>query len=110
MTAKIPPRTVAQAKITRYLLDSSHKVGGPKSVFFRAFGFSADQWEIMAAALAKHPDHNPVGKTISDQWGLTFVVRCNVETPDGRNPCILSVRIVRSGRQAAEFVTAYPAA
>lgn len=108
MRTTVPPRAVAQAKITRYLLNSTHKVGGPKSVFFRAFGFSTDQWEIMAAALAQHPDNNPVEKTITDQWGLTFVVRCNVETPDGRNPCILSVWIVRRGRSDAEFVTAYP--
>ncbi|MCJ2083333.1 DUF6883 domain-containing protein [Methylobacterium sp. J-090] len=110
MSATVPPRAVAQAKITRYLLNPTHKLGGPKSVFFRAFGFSVDRWEIMAAALAQHPDRNPVEKTISDRWGLTFVVRCNIKTPDRRNPCILSVWIVRPGRPDAEFVTAYPAA
>ncbi|WP_338011690.1 DUF6883 domain-containing protein [Methylobacterium sp. Leaf99] len=68
MSATVPPRAVAQAKITRYLLNPTHKLGGPKSVFFRAFGFLVDRWEIMAAALAQHPDRNPVEKTISDQW------------------------------------------
>jgi len=34
--------TVAMEKITRYVLNPTHRVGGPKSAFFLAFGFTID--------------------------------------------------------------------
>jgi hypothetical protein len=43
--AQIPP-----AKITDYLLSFTHRDGRHKAAFFTRFGFSADNWEIMAAA------------------------------------------------------------
>ncbi|WP_409565099.1 DUF6883 domain-containing protein [Methylobacterium sp. J-090] len=44
---------------------------------------------------------------IRSRWGTKYVVRCNVETPDGRNPCILSVWNVLPGTTNALFITAY---
>lgn len=109
MTTSVPPRTVSHAKIAHYLLNAAHEVGGPKAAFFRAFGFSLSESAIVAAALTHHPDRNPVRDVVTSRWGTKYVVTCTVETPDGRNPCITSIWIVRSGRTDAEFVTAYPA-
>ena len=108
MSRPFPPRTVPATKLTRYLLDPMHEVGSSKEAFFRAYGFSADRWEVMAAALMSHPDRNPIEKTTSDQWGTRHVVRCTVGTPDRRDPCIRSVWIVPKGHDTARLVTAYP--
>ncbi|MBV9734399.1 MAG: hypothetical protein JO209_00715 [Acidisphaera sp.] len=41
-------------------------------------------------------------------FGIKYVVRCVLTTPDGRDPCVLSVWIDDAvGRP--RFVTAYPA-
>ena len=104
----VPARTVPQAKLTGYLLNSEHEVGGPKAVFFQGFGFSIDELHVMTAALTAHPDHNPVEVEIRNEWGITYVVRCSLKTPDGRDPCIRTVWIVPPGRSHARLVTAYP--
>jgi filamentous hemagglutinin len=107
----IPPllsnRTVAQEKISHYLLNPDHRVGGPKARFFLGVGFSLDQWSRMAAALNSHPEANPV-EEIATRFGTKYVVRCNVATPDGRNPCIVTVWMQEQD-DPARLVTAYPA-
>lgn len=109
MTSRVPAqRLVPEKKITGYLLDKEHEDGGPKAVFFLARGFSAERWREMAEALSAHPDRNPVDETIATDWGAKYVVRCSIETPDGCNPCILTVWMDR-GKDLARFVTAYPA-
>ena len=109
MTSPFPPRSVPLAKITGYLLDLRHEAGGPKAVFFRNHGFTPDQTDTMMAALADHPDRNTVEDVASDVWGTRYVVRCSIATPDGRDPCIRTVWMVRQGETDARLVTAYPA-
>lgn len=109
--ATIEEYAVPEAKIVQYLLNPVHPKGGPKSAFFLAFGFQRDAWQTMAAALCLHPaqteletvEAHPLG------YGEMRVHRCQITTPDGRNPCIRSVWKVRTGSSTAEFVTAYPA-
>ena len=109
MTPAFPPRRIRAAKITEYLLNASHEIGSAKAAYFTSFGFSRHEWERLALALQTHPDRHPVDETRTDEWGTRFAVRCSIVTPDGRNPCIVSVWIVRVGRDEAELVTAYPA-
>ena len=109
MTGLVPPRGVRETKITEYLLNPAHEVGGPKAAFFLARGFRADQWRALATALTAHPERNPVEAVIPGRWGTKYVVRCRIETPDGSDPCILSVWLSRPGGGAADLITAYPA-
>lgn len=109
MTLAVLPRIVPPAKLTDYLLDPDHPAGGPKAAFFRRFGFSIDRPDVMIAALIAHPDRNPVEATHLDQWGMRYTVRCRIETPDRRDPCILTVWILPPGHGEARLVTAYPA-
>jgi filamentous hemagglutinin len=99
---------VPAGKISDYLLNVDHAVGGAKAAFFNGFGFSRDAIDVMTAALVGHPDRNSVEATTSNLWGTTHVVRCSVASPDGRNPCIRSVWIVPPGETSARLVTAYP--
>jgi hypothetical protein len=99
--------TVSEAKIIDYLLNQSHLAGGPKAQFFLSSGFSPAQWREMAAALAEHPDRNPIAETIRSAYGTKYVVRCDLQTPDARNPCIVTVWM-KDGDAPPKLVTAYP--
>jgi filamentous hemagglutinin len=108
VTVTVPPRSVPPSKLTDYLLRPDHPVGGSKAAFFQAFGFSLDRPDIITAAFIAHPDRNPVADTEHSRWGVKYTVRCRVRTPDGRDPCILTVWIVPTGERGARLVTAYP--
>jgi hypothetical protein len=100
--------TVPEGKITGYLLDPDHRFGGPKARFFLALGFSQAEWRAMAAALAAHPALNPIESTTTTRHGAKYVVRCSLATPDGRNPCVVTVWM-KDGDSPPRLVTAYPA-
>jgi hypothetical protein len=36
-------------------------------------------------------------------------LKCEIKTPDERNPCIVTVWIVENGQEVPKLVTAYPA-
>jgi hypothetical protein len=99
--------TVAEPKITNYLLDLSHPLGASKAAFFRDCGFSHAEWQTMAAALAAHPVLNQIESKTDTPHGSKYVVRCNLATPDGRNPCVVTVWM-KEGDTPARLVTAYP--
>ena len=101
-------RVVPERKIVDYLLNEAHTDGGSKARFFKAFGFDQSAPEVMADALAAHPDRNPLTKQAVLPSGLTSVVECNLATPDGRNPCIRSVWNQAPGSLVHRLVTAYP--
>jgi hypothetical protein len=96
-------------KITDYLLNSSHsKEAAGKSKFFEAFGFLPSKWDELKRALVEHPLANPVIKQITHSFGIKYMVSCSVKTPDGRNPCIISIWTIEPPVSEPKFVTAYP--
>jgi hypothetical protein len=54
---------VDQSKIQDYLLAFDHAEGGSKAAFFSQFGFTAQDWEALAAALISHGQLHPVVET-----------------------------------------------
>jgi filamentous hemagglutinin len=49
----------------------------------------------------------PILKVTENKWGRKFEVRCEMVTPDGRNPCLRTVWQV-TGETVPRLVTAYP--
>jgi hypothetical protein len=102
--AKIP-----DAKISRYLLDPNHSVQAAAKVrFFEAYGFSRTHWRELRQALLDHPRLNSVTARIATSFGEKYEVSCSLATPDGRNPCIISVWITEPADPDPRLVTAYP--
>lgn len=97
-------RRVSARKVTAYLLDLEHPDGGSKARFFLAFGFDAVS---LTDALMAHPMQNPVDRIATTPHGRQHIVRGPVQAPDGRQPRITSVWIVREDG-APDLVTAYP--
>jgi hypothetical protein len=96
-------------KITRYLLDPFHsQEAAAKARFFASHGFSAANWTERKGALLDHPRRNSVSSRPASAFGHKYVVSCSLSTPDGRDPCIVTVWIIEPPSQHPRFVTAYP--
>jgi len=79
---------VPQAKITHYLLSPTHATGRGKAKFFIRFGFSAEQWEVLAEALLNHARDNNVTKIEPTPFGTRYVIEGTLETPVKRTPFV----------------------
>jgi hypothetical protein len=100
--------TVPKAKITDYLLSLTHRDGRSKAEFFMRFGFSSEQWEILAESLKCHAVYNEIAKTETSYFGTRYVIEGVIFSPDRRNPSVRSVWFIESGSDIPFFVTAYP--
>jgi filamentous hemagglutinin len=89
------------------LLNINHRDGGSKARFFITKGFSANLWRVFAEAVARHPIDNPIQATEATEFGLKVMVRCRLTTPDGSDPCILTVWMLED-TGLPRLVTAYP--
>ena len=96
-------------KITKYLLDPSHSSeAAAKAKFFTSFGFSQANWDELKDALLAHPLTNIIASKTANLYGEKYTVSCSILTPDGRNPCVISVWIIEPPDTNRKFVTAYP--
>lgn len=101
--AYIPP-----AKILDYLLSMESRRGRSKARFFIQFGFRREEWRRMADALLRHGSSYEVVNIAETQYGPTYAVDGIILTPDGSNPRVRTVWMIRYGEDAPRFVTAYP--
>ena len=99
---------VPATKIVNYLLSPTHRAGKSKAAFFTAFGFSVDQWQVLAAALRRHVLENDVCEQAQSAFGIRHVVDGSLRAPDGSILNIRSVWFIDLGGSAPRFVTAYP--
>jgi hypothetical protein len=97
-------------KITQYLLNDRHPQNQGKAAFFLAFGFTLANWQELRTALLDHPSSNPVARQSIFAYGTMYEVRCSINSPDGRNPCVRSFWAVEQPSADPRFITAYPAA
>lgn len=111
MINKMPNRDksyVDDLKITDYLLNPYHKCGSAKEKYFRKYGFSLKDIEVFRSALINHAVNQNVAKQITSEYGEKYVLICEIETPDKRNPCITSIWIINYGEEYPRLISAYP--
>ena len=82
---------VEEKKVTEYLLNLRHKVGGSKARFFVARGFVRTEWGELQRALLVHAQTNAPTRRVQNDYGMRYTIECNCPTPDGRDPCIRTV-------------------
>lgn len=100
---------VADNKITDYLLSEMHEIGKRKAEFFKRFGFDLSDVETFKGSLIQHSIDRDIEKTNVSDFGNKYELKCEIKTPDERNPCIVTVWIVENGQQEPKLITAYPA-
>lgn len=98
---------VDKTKVIDYLLNLDHKVGGAKAKYFLKRGFTTEAWDLMAENLRLHGRTQTVTETSETRFGRKFTVECQIKTPDGKNPCILTAWI-QEGDHPPRLVTAHP--
>lgn len=99
--------TLDPRKIAKYLLVAKHPDNSSKAAFFNAAGFTFGNMDVFRNALLAHPIINKVFSETQGAYGTKYVVRCQIRTPNHRNPCIDTVWI-DDGDGAPRFVTADP--
>ena len=99
---------VEPTKVAAYLLSGTHPVGRAKARFFKRFGFRADAPDELMRALLAHVGAHAVAHTESFTYGIKYRVDGPLDSPDGRNPRVSTVWIVRRGETTPRFVTAFP--
>ncbi|TRW25964.1 hypothetical protein FMM05_07010 [Flavobacterium zepuense] len=100
---------VAESKITEYLLNEIHEIGKHKADFFKRFGFDLADIGTFKGSLIQHSIDRDIEKTKKSDFGTKYELKCEITTPDERNPCIVTVWIVEDGQDEPKLVTAYPA-
>ncbi len=100
---------VAPEKIIAYLLNPANRQNQGKAAFFLAFGFTVASWDILAAALQTQAMRYDVDGMRDDAFGVRYTITGPLETPDGRNPNVMSVWQIDAGATAPRFISAYPA-
>lgn len=100
--------TIDLAKVSGYLLSSTHSVGRIKAAFFARFGFRDDAAEELERALLDHIVSHHVAHSEVSPYGTKYRVDGALASPDGRNPRVSSIWIVRIGEAEPRFITAFP--
>jgi hypothetical protein len=99
---------VEPAKLTDYLLNPDHPIGGDKAVFFSRFGFNRDGWTLLESALLAHAREGAVVDERQTPYGRHYTVEGRLRTPDGRDPVVRTAWMVALGEWRPRFVTAHP--
>ena len=100
--------TIAEAKITQYLLSETHEDGRSKATFFLRLGFSVAQWEMMRDALLAHGAEYEVASILDTTRGKHYTVEGELVTPSGSQPLIRTVWALETGSEIPRLITAYP--
>jgi hypothetical protein len=100
---------VPEAKLVKYLLNLDSENGKAKARFFLAFGFTIEEWEVMARAIKHHAESHEVTKIeLRPPFGTHYVVEGTLFSPDGRNPKVRVVWIIDEDGDTPRLVSAYP--
>jgi len=96
-----------EGKVVGYLLSPTHRAGRGKAAFFCRFGFAAEKWQELVAALVLHAAEHDVKITEESRFGTKYVIEGVLNTPDGRNPTVRVVWFLGRKHTAPRLVTAY---
>jgi filamentous hemagglutinin len=99
---------VADNKITDYLLSETHGKGKYKADFFKSFGFEISDIETFKASLIQHSKDRDIVEIKYSAFGKKYELKCAINTPDKRNPCVVTIWIIEVGQETPILVTAYP--
>jgi hypothetical protein len=96
---------IPDSKLSGYLLNSDHEVGGPKCRFLRRFGYKAGDTIILRHALESHATDNQAEFRGETEYGAKWAVRGRIQTPDGRDPYVTSIWQIDHGKDEPKFIT-----
>lgn len=96
------------AKIVRYLLDVDHPDGGSKARLLVSLGYSAADWQQLAADLRRMHLTEEYVTTSHTTWGVRYEVVAPITGPAGGTVLFRSVWQIDLGTDAPRLITMYP--
>jgi hypothetical protein len=99
---------VEPEKLTEYLLNPDHPVGGDKAAFLYRFGFRVFAWQVLRVALITHARSARVVTVRATPYGTHYTIEGQLETPDARNPLVRTVWSIDNNDRRPRFLTAFP--
>jgi len=99
---------VAANKLTGYLLNASHKRGGPKARLLLSVGYRADNPQALESDLRTQHLSLDVTRTHENAYGVVYEIEGPIRTPSGRDVRFCSVWQVDTGIDVPRFITMYP--
>lgn len=100
--------TVADEKLSDYLLNPAHPVGGPKARWFLSRGFDASAPRELRDALLEIVRASDDYSEEMTLYGAKDVGHGDSVCPDGSPPRMVTVWIAETESSAPRLVTAYP--
>ena len=101
--AIIPPD-----KLTGYLLNVSHKRGGPKAKMLLSVGYRVDAPQQLESDLRTQHLSLDVVRTSVNAYGVVYEIEGPIKTPSGRIVRFCSIWQVDTGTEVPRFITMYP--
>ncbi len=99
---------IAADKLTRYLLNLSHKRGGGKARLLVSVGYRSDKPGILEADLRSQHLPLDVTGTSTNPYGAVYEIEGAIKTPSGRVVRFCSVWQIDTGADVPRFITMYP--
>ena len=99
---------VPEDKIRKYLLSASHVEGRFKARFFKALGYTDENWQQLASALKQHALDNEAVLSKENIYGMFYNVDGPLVTPDGRSVALRSAWLITIGASNPKLITAHP--
>lgn len=98
---------VEEEKVTGYLLNPLHPVGGPKARLFNSLlGLNLSNWQKLYDALIDAAENGDAFAGRASAFGQKYDIRFQMTGPRGTYT-ILSIWIVASGTSIPRLVTSY---
>ena len=99
---------IAADKLTGYVLNVSHKRGGPKARLLLSLGYRSDNPQSLESDLRFQHLSLEVTRTHQNAYGVVYEVEGPIATPNGRTVRFCSVWQVDTGTDVPRFITMYP--
>jgi hypothetical protein len=99
---------IASEKLTGYLLNVSHKRGGPKARVLLSVGYRSDNPQSLESDLRVQHLSLDVSRTHRNAYGVVYEVEGPINTPSGRSVRFRSVWQVDTGTDVPRYITMYP--
>jgi hypothetical protein len=99
---------IAPEKITGYLLNVSHKRGGPKARLLLSLGYRPDDPRRLESDLRTQHLSLDVTRTSENAYGVVYEVEGPIRTPADKNVRFCSIWQVDTGTDVPRFITMYP--
>ena len=100
--------TIVQEKLSGYLLNMSHKRGGPKARLLLSVGYRSDNPQSLASDPRAQHLSLDVTRTHENAYGVVYEIEGPIKTPSGRTVAFCSVWQVDTGTDVPRFITMYP--